>query len=253
MTTAELHAALTWGWFALAAATFVTLQFVAAPYGKHLRPGWGPTVPSRVGWIVMETPPIVVFVACFLAGDRQDDPAARVFLAMFVAHYVYRAWIYPFRLRVRGKRMPLVVCALAFSTNIAIGWIQAWWLFSLGPHRGAAWLSDPRFLIGVALFAAGVALNHDSDARLRSLRAPGDTGYRIPRGGGFRFVSSPHYLGEIVEWAGWAVATWGLPTSAFLAWTLSNLVPRAAETHRWYHATFDDYPPERKRLFPAFW
>lgn len=253
MEIPELHRALTLGWFALSAITFVVLQFISAPYGKHIREGWGPTIPDRVGWVVMETPPIVVFVACFALGDRQASLPAVLFLLMFLSHYVYRGWIYPFRIRATGKRIPLVVCALAFVTNIGIGWVQAWWLFSLSEPRPDSYVADPRFIVGAALFVFGYWLNHDADARLRNLRAPGETGYKIPRGGGFRFVSSPHYLGEIIEWTGWAIATWGLPTLAFVAWTLCNLAPRADETHRWYRERFEDYPPERKRLIPGVW
>jgi 3-oxo-5-alpha-steroid 4-dehydrogenase 1 len=69
------------------------------------------------------------------------------------------------------------------------------------------WLTDPRFLLGVTLFAAGLAVHVTCDRTLRGLRAPGDAGYRIPRGGWYRWVSSPNYLGEIVEWTGWALAT----------------------------------------------
>ena len=246
----EIHRYATYVWFGLSAVTFLVLQFVSAPYGKHIRDGWGPTMPNWLGWVIMETPPIVVFVWCFVDGNRHGNPAAIVFLALFLAHYGYRGWIYPFRLRTSGKRMPVLVCALAFFTNIGIGWVQAYWLFTLSEIRPTAWLWDPRFVIGVALFAFGYWLNHDSDARLRNLRKPGETGYKIPKGGGFRFVSSPHYLGEIIEWTGWVVMTWSLPTLAFLAWTLCNLVPRANETHQWYLDKFDEYPKERRRLFP---
>jgi len=245
-----VHARLTLAWFALSAVTFLVLQFISAPYGKHIRDGWGPTIPNRLGWLVMETPPIVVFATLFAVGTHRD-PAAFVFATCFLVHYVYRGWVYPFRLQTDGKRMPLVVCALAFFTNIVIGYLQARWLFTLGPERDASWLADPRFVVGLGLFVFGFAVNHHSDAILRNLRRPGETGYKIPIGGGFRWVSSPHYLGEIIEWGGWALMTWSAPTAAFFAWTVSNLVPRAAENHRWYHERFGDaYPRERRRVVP---
>ena len=50
---------------------------------------------------------------------------------------------------------------------------------------------------------------------LRNLRAPGETGYKIPVGGLFRWVSSPNYFGELLEWTGWAIATWSIPGVAF--------------------------------------
>jgi hypothetical protein len=84
-------------------------------------------------------------------------------------------------------------------------------------------------------------LNMQSDAALRALRparapqggsAEQDKGgrgeYRIPRGGPFRLVSCPNYLGEILEWAGFALATGGaIHASAFAVFTACMLGSRA--------------------------
>ena len=48
--------------------------------------------------------------------------------------------------------------------------------------------TDPRFLAGAVLFFAGLVVHVRSDRTLRLLRAPGETGYRIPYGGAFRWV-----------------------------------------------------------------
>ena len=42
--------------FVTAAVVFVTLYFLSAPYGRHGRTGWGPALPPRVGWVLMEIP-----------------------------------------------------------------------------------------------------------------------------------------------------------------------------------------------------
>jgi protein-S-isoprenylcysteine O-methyltransferase Ste14 len=88
---------------------------------------------------------------------------------------------------------------------------------------------------------------------LRRLRAAGDPGYRVPQGGLYRWISCPNYLGEIVQWAGWALATWSLPGLAFAVWTAANLVPRARANQQWYRQRFADYPPERRALIPWVW
>ena len=115
---------------------------------------------------------------------------------------------------------------------------------------GAEWLTDPRFIVGAAIFGLGMLINIQSDNILLGLRKEGDTGYHIPRGGGYRWVSCPNYLGEILEWIGFAIASWSLGGLAFAVWTMSNLVPRALSSHGWYHRTFDDYPAERKAVLP---
>src|SRR5207302_1373799 len=92
-----------------------------------------------------------------------------------------------------------------------------------------------------------------SDRLLARLRHPGETGYRVPHGGLYRFVSCPNYLGEIVEWIGWAVASWSPPGLAFAAWTIANLAPRARAHHAWYRRSFPDYPPARRALVPGVW
>jgi hypothetical protein len=44
-------------------------------------------------------------------------------------------------------------------------------------------------------------------------------------------VSCPNYLGEILEWIGWAIATWSLAGWVFAIWTMANLAPRAFTNH----------------------
>ena len=233
----------------LAACTLAALSFVSAPYGRHVRRGWGPTIPSRVGWIVMESPAVVAFLLFYLAGSHRADPAPLALLALWQTHYVYRAFVFPFAMRADGKRMPVVVAAMAFAFNVLNAWINARWISELGDYP-AAWLVGPRFVSGAAVFLVGLAANLRADRRLMALRGPGETGYKIPRGGMHEWVSSPNYLGEIVEWLGWALATCSLPGLAFAVFTIANLGPRAVHHHEWYRRTFPDYPRRRKALLP---
>ena len=83
--------------------------------------------------------------------------------------------------------------------------------------------------------------------------AAGTKEYRIPRGGLFRWVSSPSYLTELGAWAGFALCTWSLAGVFIFLISAANLVPRAFATHRWYRERFPDYPPERKALIPYVW
>jgi protein-S-isoprenylcysteine O-methyltransferase Ste14 len=235
--------------FGLAVLTFVGLQFIVAPYGRHGRRGWGPTVPARVGWVVMETPASLLFLGVYLAGPHRFQVVPLLLLAMWQTHYLQRAFVYPFLMR-GGSRMPVVLMALAIVFNTLNAYINARWISDFG-HYPVSWLADPRFLLGLVLFVGGLALNLSSDRTLRNLRAPGETGYRVPYGGGYRFVSSPNYLGEIIEWTGWAIATWSLAGLAFAVYTVANLAPRAIANHHWYRERFPDYPADRKALIPG--
>jgi 3-oxo-5-alpha-steroid 4-dehydrogenase 1 len=244
-----LHALLV-GWLALGAVVFLALLFVTAPYGRHRRPGWGPSISARVGWQIMEAPAVVVMAAGFAVSERTAHPAALALFILWELHYVHRALIAPRLGSPTAAPIPVAVVAMGFVFNVVNAALQGAWLFRLGPDRAPSWLWGPRFLLGVTLFAAGLTINLRSDAVLRRLRAPGETGYRIPRGGLFELVSCPNYLGEIVEWVGWAVATWSLAGLAFAFWTAANLLPRALAHHRWYRRRFPDYPAERRAIVP---
>ncbi|HEX2899005.1 MAG TPA: hypothetical protein VHS96_04720, partial [Bacteroidia bacterium] len=84
-------------WIGIAVATFVTLQFVAAPYGRHVKPGWGPTISNRLGWLLMEMPGLILVPLLFFLGDGEKSAVHYVLVGCYVAHYIHRDLIYPFR------------------------------------------------------------------------------------------------------------------------------------------------------------
>jgi protein-S-isoprenylcysteine O-methyltransferase Ste14 len=231
-------------WTALAVPTLVVLLHVDAPYGRHARRGWGPAVPARIAWMVMEAPAALGLPALYLAA-RPAGVVPAALLALWLAHYVNRAVVQPLRAR-GGTAMPASVMAMGFAFNCVNVAIQGSAAFAPGAYADA-WLADPRFGVGLATFVAGYATNAHADAVLRRLRAGG---YQIPRGGLYRWVSCPNYLGEIVEWIGWAIATWSLAGASFAVWTIANLAPRALANHRWLRERFPDYPRERRALVP---
>ena len=249
MRGADLQRVLAFAEMALAAVTFAVLWLVAAPYGRHWRPGWGPTVPSRLGWLLMESPAWLVFAWVYAGGARRAEAAPLALLALWLCHYLYRGIAFPLRLRAGAGRMPALVAGLGFGFNLLNGWVNARWISELGTYP-PGWLADPRFVAGVALFGAGLGIHVSADAALRRLRAPGESGYRVPRGGLFEWVSCPNYLGEMVEWGGWALATWSLAGLAFTLYTAANLLPRAVAHHAWYRRQFPGYPARRRALVP---
>lgn len=247
----EIHRTATFVMIALALLTFAAVSFVTAPYGRHLGAArtWGPTIPARLGWIVMETPAVLVFLAVYMQGQHRFETVPLVLLGLWQFHYVRRTYLFPFRMRAQGKRMPLMVCLSAIAFNLLNAYVNARWISHFAHYEGS-WLADPRLWIGVAVFLVGWAINVKADAMLIALRAPGETGYKVPRGWLYEYVSCPNYFGEIIEWFGWAIATWSLSGLAFALYTASNIGPRALSNHRWYREQFSDYPPQRKALIP---
>jgi steroid 5-alpha reductase family enzyme len=142
-----------------------------------------------------------------------------------------------------------VLAASALLFNINNGTIIGYDLFVKG-QASSIRLTDPLCVLGLALFVAGFALHVTSDAIIRSLRRDGEKEYQIPRGGLFRLVSNPNYLGEIVQWIGFALLTQSLAAWAFALFTFCNVFPRAIANHKWYREHFADYPKERKIIVP---
>lgn len=248
------HPLYTWtvlGVIVMGTVSFFVLLFVSAPYGRHLRPGWGPTINAAALWVIMEAPSPISFAIVYFISDNAFETVPLILLGMYMLHYVYRSFIYPFRMRGGHKQKPILMGLLAFSFNVANGSTNAFAITELSPHLlRTVWLADPRFILGIGVFAVGFAINQHSDAVLRNLRKPGERGYKIPYGGLYRWVSSPNYLGEIVEWTGFAFAAWTVPAWVFAWFTTMNLVPRALSNHRWYREHFRDYPKNRRAIVP---
>lgn len=233
-----------------AVCVFVSLQFVSAPYGRHARKGWGPVVPSKLGWVVMEAVAAVAILYFFFRQQPAMTPTLWVLLGLWELHYINRSFIYPLRMRTHGKTNPLSVVIMAMAFNTWNGYLNGHWLGVHAADYTTAWMAQPNFLIGIVLFAMGMAINWWADEVLLRLRDGSETGYAIPRGGLYRFISCPNYFGELIEWIGWALMTWSPAGLVFVLWTAANLVPRARSHHRWYREQFADYPPERRAIIP---
>jgi len=237
-------------WIAMAVVIFPFVLRITAPYGRHTTRQWGPLISNRIGWILMESPALLLFAGLFLFGSNVHTLVTWMFFTVWMTHYINRTVIFPLRLRTKGKKMPLSIVLMAFSFNLVNGFINGYYLGSLATGYTLQWISNPRFIGGIILFLTGLTINWQADNILIHLRKPGETGYIIPTGGLFSFVSCPNHFGEIIEWLGFALMTWSLPGLAFLLWTICNLVPRAIQHHKWYKTRFPEYPAKRKILIP---
>ncbi|XP_022368134.1 3-oxo-5-alpha-steroid 4-dehydrogenase 1 [Enhydra lutris kenyoni] len=159
-----------------------------------------------------------------------------------------RSLIFPFLIR-SGKPMPLYTFASAFMFCGYNGYLQSRYLSQYAMYADD-WVTDPRFLVGFCLWLMGMLVNIHSDHILRNLRRPGETGYKIPRGGLFEYVTAANYFGEVVEWSGYGLASWSVQGGAFALFTACFLFTRAQQHHQWYLEKFEDYPKFRKIIIP---
>ena len=228
---------------------FILLFFISAPYGQHIRKGWGPNLNNKLGRFLMEIPTVILFLIFYLLGERKTNIVSILFLIIWMVHYGQRTFIFPLLIRAK-QPMPVTIIIFGLIFNGINTYLQARWIYTLSAPYPSNWIFSPFFIAGLIIFSIGFIINLQSDHIIRNLRKPGETEYRIPYGGMFRWVSCPNYLGEIIEWTGWAILTWSFPGLVFVGWTFANLAPRALSHHKWYIKTFPDYPKNRFALIP---
>ena len=243
------------GWVLIAVAAFFGLLLIPAPYGRHLRSGWGLRLPSGLNWFMMEVPALLVFVVVVV----QSQPHSKItwmFCVLWCLHYGYRSLIYPWF--VRGSRsMPVTLALGGIAYNLVNGFLQSASVCWFGPHLdgedltvASAMVVGPTMIAGCVMFFTGFLIHVFSDMQLQKLRKTHGPNYYVPQGGLYRLISCPNYFGEVIEWLGWAMLTWSPAGLVFALWTAANLIPRALTSHAWYRDRFADYPRDRKAILP---
>jgi 3-oxo-5-alpha-steroid 4-dehydrogenase 1 len=133
---------------------------------------------------------------------------------MMCLHYFNRSFIYPMNIRSKNP-VPISITFFAFVFCTYNGFLQGIEL-TQNAQFGIEKLSSPSFIIGLVTFFCGFFGNLHSDSILRNLRKPGETGYKIPMGGLFQYVSAANYFAESIEWVGFAIACWNLASGLCL-------------------------------------
>lgn len=238
-------------WIVIAVIIFPFLLKITPPYGRHSKKNWGQMIDNRIGWILMEFPSLIIFVSLVLFGPNKPSIVIWILFSIWTLHYFNRSIIFPLRTRTTGKKMPIIIMFSAIFFNLTNASLNGYWLGFVTPPYPADWLTDPRFILGGVIFFSGFMINQFADKKLIGLRKGGKTGYFIPRGGLFEYISCPNFFGEILEWSGFALMAWNLPALSFAVWTAANLIPRAIDHHKWYKGYFgDEYPKSRKAVIP---
>ena len=230
-------------WIIIGLVIFPINLIYKAPYGRHTSKKWGISIDNKLGWIIMELPALLVCPAIYFY-FKIDFDISIMFICLWIIHYFNRTIIFPFRIKTKGKKMPLAIVLSAFFFNIVNGSINGYFLSYIKLDTVSIFL-----IIGFLLFVIGLFINISSDNKLINLRKI-KKGYFVPKGGLFKYISCPNFFGEILEWFGFALMTFNIGSLSFFIWTCCNLIPRALAHHTWYKNKFNEYPKERKAILP---
>lgn len=261
---------------------------IPTPYGRFYKKDiWGPELDEKTAWCIMESTALFMFlIFYFLYGVNKLSYVPLFFLSLWVFHYINRSFIYPFFImKQKYKKFPLLLVVLGFLYLSMFSYLNAKNISS-NPKYTIDWFKKPIFIIGVIIFFIGFIINVWADCKLQNkkenikvhdnnnqnkeikLYESGkfnfskmfDTNiyfedsekkhYHLPTGGLYNYISSPNYLGEILEWSGWAIATWSLPGLLFALGAVGCIGVRAIHTHKWYEKHFENLPKDRKALIP---
>ena len=239
-------------WSALGVITFfiLILYKIKAPYGRHSSNKWGIMISNHWGWFWMELPAFIIMPTIAILGPSDKTETAWLLISLWTYHYFFRTLIFPFRLKTKGKKMPLIIVLSALFFNGINGLLNGYYIGYIFEDQEP--LFSLHIIAGIMLFLTGLIINRSSDKLLISLRKK-QAGYLIPKSGLFEYISCPNHFGEIIEWLGFALIAWNLPALSFLIWTICNLIPRSLNHHQWYKNNFPDYPKSRKAVLPFIW
>jgi len=253
MISSSVFGTIIWAMLIMAAVVFVSLYYVNAGYGQFRSRQWGWSINNRVAWMIMEAPVFFVMLAIWITSGASTHVPELVLFGLFELHYFQRSFVFPFLMSGKGE-MPVAIMLMGIIFNTINGILQGgnlYWYPNPDYALGTAYLLRPSSLIGLFLFALGMAINLHSDHVIRHLRQPGDTRHYLPNQGLYRMVTSANYLGELMEWTGFAIVAATPAAWVFPIWTAANLVPRAHAIHRKYRKEFGDAAVgNRKRILP---
>jgi len=239
-------------WLSLAVIIHILMFFVTAPFGRHSSKTWGPMINNKLAWIIMEFPSFAIMLYFLIFNEANFKSFIWIIFSIWIFHYFNRTFIYPLRIKATDKKMPIVIMLNAILFNTVNAGVNGYFLvkFTTSNQYGIIWLTNPITILGFLLFFIGLIINWKSDSILINLRKPNETAYKIPQGFLFKYITAPNLFGEIIEWIGFAIIAWNLPALTFAIWTYANLVPRAKNHYDWYLKNFDNYPKNRKVVFP---
>ncbi|KKZ67990.1 enoyl reductase [[Emmonsia] crescens] len=180
-----------------------------------------------------------------------------LFCALIVLHFVKRELETAFVHRFGRATMP----AFFVVRNSAHYWVLsglnvAYWVYAPTSKAAATTIESANPLLlytGLALYVFGQLANINTHLVLRNLRRPGTNERGIPSGFGFKWVTCPNYLFEVIAWVGMYLVS-GLNWSVilFIAVACAPMITWAKSKEHTYRKEFGDkYKKKRFVMFPG--
>ena len=237
----------------LGVVVFISLYFITAGYGLFRTKEWGLSINNKVAWILMEAPAFLTMLGIWYWGGCPTVAPQIVLLGLFLLHYFQRSFIFPLLMSGRSK-MPITIMLSGVTFNIINGIMQGgalFWFPQEAYQEGWSYLTHTSSIIGFVIFFVGMAINLHSDHVIRHLRKADDNRHYLPQKGMYHYVTSANYMGELIEWTGFAIIAGSLAAWVFVWWTAANLVPRAHAIHKKYKEEFGkETLAGKKRIIP---
>jgi len=201
-------------------------------------------IPSRVGMMMLYAPAMCLAIYYLLLLPH-DSTAARADLAAILTaiHFAKRTLECLFLHKYSGE-MPI-------ATTIFISVFYSITAAAVCHYSRLVTAYDEwTYTAGLGLFTIGLAGNFYHHYLLANLRKPGEKGYKVPQGGMFEYVATPHYLFELIGWFGLGLVSQHFFNMLFLGAMTVYLTDRAMGQDEWNRKKMPSYPPNRKRILP---
>lgn len=215
------------------------------------------TIDARTGMIALYSVALL-FMLIFIYFETFGATANKIGAGLFVLHFckrvvecavvhIYSAPLDTFTVVYLATSYVVIAAAFAYDTSVSSSHNE-----SLGAQSW--WCSIPIFLVGQIVngyhhwLLRQLRLRHSKKIEEGS---DDQSAYVLPTGGLFGFVLHPHYLGEMISWAGTALAVnrglvYGIVLFMFFMQT-----GRASAGKQWYKEKFGKDVSNRWALFPG--
>ena len=224
----------------LSLPTYITTIHNIGLYGKHAKTKL--TLNSKMAWTIMESSSIVSAVLTLSVNLNKKVNILSAFF--FLLHYIHRSFIYT-RFISSKSVTPINIFISSFIFCTLNGYCQASsWFYNKST------ITELNKYIGIILFVFGMSLNILSDYYMLYQKKKYKK-YILPSSIFHKFILSPNYLGEIIEWIGYAILVNDIRATSFAIFTISNLVPRAVLNLDYYIELFN--VNNKKAIIPFIW